>query len=176
MVKRLMEIRLSKYDPKYRRKGNYAKDDWTAVSDIGKVFDDGTKFTKRQYRECEQRYVDCILELLRRCGQDRFNITSYEKHSFGLRSLLCSMRLDRKLRITKWKDKQILEGKGVELFIRDCLRENCWGKLENKTTYIHFGYDYYVYIGVDLPPACVACTVDKYGLFFEVMKSPYSSD
>lgn len=86
------------------------------------------------------------------------------------------MRLDRKLRITKWKDKQILEGKGVELFIRDCLRENCWGKLENKTTYIHFGYDYYVYIGVDLPPACVACTVDKDGLFFEVMKSPYSSD
>jgi len=38
------------------------------------------------------------------------------------------------------------------------------------------GNDYYVYIGVDLPPACVACTVDKYGLFFEVMKSPYSSD
>ena len=108
-----MEIRLSKYDPKYRRKGNYAKDDWTAVSDIGKVFDDGIKFTKRQYLECEQRYVDCILELLRRCGQEKFNITSYEKHSFGLRSLLCSMRLDRKLRITKWKDKQILEGKGV---------------------------------------------------------------
>ena len=64
-----MEIRLSKYDPKYRRKGNYAKDDWTAVSDIGKVFDDGIKFTKRHYLECEQMYVDCILELLRRCGQ-----------------------------------------------------------------------------------------------------------
>ena len=108
MVKRLMEIRLSKYDPKYRREGNYAKDDWTAVSDIGKVFDDGTKFTKRQYLECEQRYVDCILELLRRCGQERFNITSYEKHSFGLRSLLCSMRLDRKLRITKWKENSRL--------------------------------------------------------------------
>ena len=161
-----MEIRLSKYDPKYRREGNYAKDDWTAVSDIGKVFDDGTKFTKRQYLECEQRYVDCILELLRRCGQERFNITSYEKHSFGLRSLLCSMRLDRKLRITKWKDKQILEGKGLI----------CFSIAAAVGVPIFFVYDYLVYIGVDLPPACVACTVDKYGLFFEVMKSPYSSD
>jgi hypothetical protein len=35
----------------------------------------------------------------------------------------------------------------VELLARLILREKLWCKLESKDMFVHFGYDYYMYIG-----------------------------
>ena len=37
----MKEYRISKYDPQFRVNGAYQKNEWTSISDIGKVFDDG---------------------------------------------------------------------------------------------------------------------------------------
>lgn len=59
-------------------------------------------------------------------------------------------------------------------FARLVLREEAWGKLGVPgKAYVHFGYDYYMYIGV--PSKCgrsIAIARDL-GLFVERIRSPY---
>ena len=59
-------------------------------------------------------------------------------------------------------------------FARLALREEAWGKLVVPgKAYVHFGYDYYMYIGV--PSKCdrsIAIARDR-GLFVERVRSPY---
>lgn len=51
--------RVSKYDPQYRINGIYQKDEWTAISDVGKVYE-GKMFTEDEYCNVEQSYVDFV--------------------------------------------------------------------------------------------------------------------
>jgi hypothetical protein len=47
-------------------------------------------------------------------------------------------------------DKQ-LSHEGLDRLIRLNLREACWTRLKGaRNSYIHFGYDYYMYIGIDI--------------------------
>lgn len=32
----------------------------------------------------------------------------------------------------------------INSFMKDCLREKCWAKLEANDFFLHFGYDYYI--------------------------------
>jgi hypothetical protein len=52
-----MILRTTKYNPEFRNdQGYYLKEEWTAVSDIGKVFD-GKVLTETDYIEDEKRYA-----------------------------------------------------------------------------------------------------------------------
>jgi hypothetical protein len=59
-------------------------------------------------------------------------------------------------------------------FARLALREVAWGKLVAPgRAYVHFGYDYYMYLG--LPSQCkgAIAAVQSRGLFVEQFRSPY---
>jgi hypothetical protein len=59
-------------------------------------------------------------------------------------------------------------------FTRIALRELAWGKLvEPGRAYVHFGWDYYMYVG--LPARCPAAIAEVQcrGLFVEAFRSPY---
>ena len=71
------------------------------------------------------------------------------------------------------EDQQVLSGAQIDDIIRACLREYAWCRLKGPGgAYLHFGYDFYMYVGVlksakmlDLPRA----------IFLEEFESPYMS-
>ncbi len=65
-------------------------------------------------------------------------------------------------------------GSELARLIRLNLREVCWTKLERaQNTYLHFGYDYYMYIGTDSTVARVEDIHFPNLLFVEWFESPY---
>lgn len=155
----MTKFRMSKYDPKYRINGAYTLDDWTAISDIGQVFNNKV-LTQSEYLRVEGEYIACIEELLKANNIANCRIDMLEKH--------------RKIAIVKWSNGMLLFGDRLLLFVQDCLREKCWGRLIAEDFYIHFGYDYYVYIGCLLEKRSCQEIVKKHGLFYEQMHSPYA--
>lgn len=151
----MTEYRITKYDPENRIDGKYALNEWTSMSDIGESFDDGV-LTRDQYMQVEQNYVDCCLELLRKAGISQLMVCSPEYY-------------DERTQLPD----VLSEEEAIRKAIRCCLQEKCWAKLENKDFFIHFGYDYNMYVGTGLPAAVVQDTSRKYELFCEVKSSPY---
>lgn len=63
----MKEYRISKYDPQFRVNGAYQKNEWTSVSDIGKVFDDGV-LTLAEYLRVENEYIQFCLNAMKAAG------------------------------------------------------------------------------------------------------------
>lgn len=148
--------RVTKYNPKFRADGKYTADDWTSVSDIGGVFS-GQVLTRQKYEQTERRYIDFVETALRLSGINELKIVRLEKYNDGL----------------EWRDGQKIDLTQIASFMQDCLREKCWAKLEADDFYVHFGYDYYMYVGTALSEQTVEQTGSKIGLFVEKFESPY---
>ena len=151
------QVRISKYDPIFRIDGAYIKDEWTSFSDIGHVFG-GIPLQEEEYLLIERAYIQCIIELFQVSNGQKLRIDG----------------LERNILMFRWRNNQAMSTAKTEQFIKDCLREKCWGRLSSQNFFIHFGYDYYVYIGCDLPYEDIARIISKNGLFMEIMNSPYS--
>ena len=68
----------------------------------------------------------------------------------------------------------VIEIRDIEHLCRLVLREQLWCKLENDNImFIHFGYDYYMYIGCLSKSEGVINLIKKIGLFLEKFESPY---
>ena len=128
----MVYYRISKYDPQYRVNGIYQKDEWTSMSDIGKVYD-GKVFTEDEYCGVEQSYVDFVLGVCKLQGIDHLAITGLENY--------------KKLH---WINGQQLKADQSREFIKLCLREEIWGRLVSKGFVFETGWDYYILIGCEL--------------------------
>lgn len=150
--------RVSKYDPSNRdHLGRYQGDEWTSFSDIVK---NEAKYGKCivEYYKIENSYIDTIIDMLSHNKNRFLRIRAYECYSDDV----------------TWKNHQKLSITSVIHFARDCLREKCWGKMYGKRIEIHFGYDYYMYIGVCQRNTYVEEIVKKHNLYVECIKSPYN--
>ena len=149
--------RICKYDPQYRAPdGTYEQDEWTDYSDIGKTFD-GTVLTEDIYLLAEQQHIACITDLLRRSGVDAVEISRCENGG-------------------NWSDGQRISVNALAPLLQDCLRGNCWCVLTAPDAYVHFGYDYYVYVGCLLSPDVVSGICRTHCLFANLQSSPYAED
>lgn len=148
--------RISKYNRIYREKGVYLREEWTDYSDIGKRFN-GNLFSEKEYLEIEQNYIDCVVDLLNRVNVYQFDIIGMEQRE-----------------ATIWKNLCCIDIANLADLIRDILRNKCWCRIEGKNCYLHFGFDYYMYIGVSLPRDTVNKICSQHNLFCEVMISPYN--
>lgn len=153
--RRMNSYRVTKYDPKFRIDGIYTADEWTSIFDVGQTFS-GREFTMREYEITEQNYINFILKTLSACGIEHLTICQPENYG----------RL-------RWRDGQRLDAAGVQAFARDCLRERVWGKLQAKHFFVHFGYDYYMYVGCMLDGGEIKKIAEENCLFCENMPSPY---
>ncbi len=153
----MTEYRISKFNPQNRLNGIYQISEWTSVSDIGKEFDSGI-LTEDQYKRVEAAYIDCSIEILRKADVSGLLVCSPEYY-------------DEKIRFPEVLYAEI----DIRRAIMCCLQEKCWVKLEASSFFIHFGYDYYMYIGTDLPCILIEKIVKKYNLFCERALSPYNS-
>lgn len=149
------EYRITKYNPQYRLNGVYCKDEWTSMSDIGKKFED-SMLQPEEYLDVENRYIQCCMDVMKAAGIKKLSVSNPEIYynKVVLPKTVCE------------------EGEMREI-IKWCLREMCWAKLKSKHFFIHFGYDYYMYIGTELPITTVLNIAQSCSLFCESMHSPY---
>jgi hypothetical protein len=135
------KYRVTKYDPAFRdTDGSYRKSEWTSYFDVGKTFD-GVRLTKANYLKTEDSYLFAIESFLNESAINSLRLIGLENPSET--TLPPFVLPNASLSIV-----QCVE------FARIVLREVVWGKLVAPgRAYVHFGYDFYMYIGV---PSC--CT------------------
>lgn len=153
----MTEYRITKYDPTKRKNGIYQENVWTSISDIGKSFVDGT-LSFEKYKKVEQAYIDFCITLMHEANISSLSICSPEYYDEGL-SFQSTVSEENILRDV----------------IMCCLREQCWVKLETENFFIHFGFDFYMYVGTDMSRTVVEETARKFNLFCEIFQSPYNS-
>jgi hypothetical protein len=155
------KYRITKYNPANRTDaGAYLLDDWISYSDIGKAFA-GRRLTRKQYLQIENSYLFAIDSFLRESGVKELFVSQLENKW----NYLCDFPL---------YDGVSLNLEQINTFSRAALREQVWAKLIfPRRAYVHFGYDYYLYVGVARKcPVSIAQTTER-GLFVESFTSPH---
>ena len=155
----MIEYRVTKYDPASRdARGAYIKEEWTSVTDIGRAFA-GVALTDGEYRRVEQAYVDSALAFLRGGGLSSLTVAGLENH---------------KRLALEFGEGSVFSVDQVGDLIRQIIRGEFWCRLEGQGGFVHFGWDYYMYIGV--PHRCLEAEqlAEELGLYPEEFASPYS--
>ncbi len=157
----MIQYRVTKYDPNYRdASGAFKRNEWIAHSQIGDTFDDGL-LTVGDYLTAENAYVQAAVSFLSESGVNSLAIDSLENaHSYDCSALI----------LANGHDCSLLE---IADITRLVLRDSIWCKLVGDSAFLHFGWDYYMYIGVpaECPIATLAAT--ESGLFVESFDSPH---
>ena len=104
----------------------------------------------------EQAYINSALAFLQEGGLSSLRIEGLEGNAL------------------EFGDGSILSPEQVGDVIRRILREEFWCRLEGSGGFLHFGWDYYMYIGV--PHRCPAAEqiAEGLGLYAEEFASPYN--
>lgn len=164
--------RITKYNPEYRNSsGAYLRNEWTSISDIGKTFD-GKKLTFKQYLKIEDAYTEAIILFMTFLKVNSLCVTYLEECD----SLTGKEKYYSPAMLKQYNNmslgKQVTQEEVADI-ARLVLREDLWCKLENEKMFVHFGYDYYMYIGSAYPSDSVIKAIEKLGLFVEPFESPY---
>jgi len=155
----MFEYRVTKYDPAVRLSGG-TYNEWTSFSDVGATFD-GTVLTRATYEKVETAYISVAMAFLREANVGSLAVRGLEYRKKGKRP---------------YPEGACLTVMDVGTIMTEVLREEFWCRLEGDRGFIHFGWDYYMYIGV--ASACPEAQelAMKVGLFVEEMRSPYHAD
>jgi len=120
---------------------------WTSIDDIGRLYD-GREFTYNDYLKTEQAYVNLLISLFRYLHAQKIKIIQLEVYE----DLPPNTIYDKDGKLNEWynkvKNNMSLSLDNLQYIVPLILRENMWGTFYHKRTrtYIHFGYDYYVYV------------------------------
>jgi len=153
------QYRVTKYDPSLRdATGAFAGCDWTSRSDVGSIFNGGT-LSEAVYLNVENSYLSVMKSFLDEARIESMELTGFERRDAPADGFLDGANLS----VAKSLD-----------FARIALREEVWGKLVLPgKAYVHFGHDYYMYIGVPSKCEQSIAIASKLGLFVERFRSPY---
>ncbi|HEV2601884.1 MAG TPA: hypothetical protein VGT41_06360 [Candidatus Babeliales bacterium] len=163
--------RITKYNPKYRNtNGVYLKNEWTSYSDIEKQFSNEV-LTFDDYIKIENRYIEAT-RLLMKCANitslhlDSLEISDVDKEDVHLSASMVEV-------FDRLQEGLVVDLSMLDDVVRLILREVIWGKLQTKNFYVHFGYDYYMYVGsIDRSIEAIK-KIEDLGLFVEPYSSPY---
>jgi hypothetical protein len=151
------QYRVTKYDPVFRDQSDaFTKAEWTSFKDIGQTYS-GVLLTTEEYERVEDAYVRTALMFFNEGGLSSIKVSGLENH---LRQSL------------DFHNDSVLPFDRIEGIIRRILREEFWCRLEASEGFIHFGWDYYMYIGVPHPCHTAQALAAKLGLFVEEFASP----
>jgi hypothetical protein len=151
------QYRITKYNPKFRdSSGAYMKPDWTSMSDIGSSFD-GVTLKREEYLVTESAYIDSVMSFISEDRIPALRAVGVENHRKAIAP----------------KEGHLFSAADLPEIIRSILREEFWCRLEADDRFIHFGYDYYIYIGVKNRCETSIQSAHSKGLFVEPFTSPY---
>ena len=149
------QYRITKYNPVYRVNGVYTKDEWISMYDVGESFD-GKTFTFEEYLAVEKSYLNVIEMVLQKLNIRKVRIKQGENM------------------YSRLNNSTLRSHEEVISVARGCLREEFWCKLVSKDFFVHFGYDYYMYIGANIEEEHMSEIARENGLFSElIQQSPY---
>ena len=149
----MYQYRITKYNPIFRdEKGRYAPKEWTSFDDIEKVV------SFEEYLRVEMAYIEVAQYFLREANIAELQIRGLEN--------------SKKLSVEISEGKQ-LPFREMEPIFRKVLREEIWCRFEGKSAFVHFGWDYYMYVGVSCYCPESVALAEKLGLFVEEFESPY---
>jgi hypothetical protein len=171
--------RVTKYNPHYRDEvGRYKKYEWTSFCEIGRIFD-GNKLTNDNYSDIENAYVEAIVAFMDSVEIKSLTVKGLEKKSNNImlnrEHVLYS---DEMINLyTALQENDVLNIREVQCLARLVLREDLWCKLEkDDIMFVHFGYDYYMYIGSHKICEDAINKIKERGLFVEDFVSPYNDE
>ena len=151
------EYRVTKYNPAFRDQwDHYTRAEWTMFKDIGKTYS-GVLFTREEYERVEEAYVQAALSFLRESGLSSIRVAGIENRS--------KQPLD-------FDGDSVLPLDRIGEIIRRTLREEIYCRLEGSDCFIHFGWDYYMYIGVPHPCLRAQARAAELDLYVEEFASP----
>jgi len=155
------EYRVAKYNPEIRdQSGAYTKVEWTFFRQIGQTFS-GVLLTSDEYERVEEAYIQAALSFLRESGLLSMRVAGLENPR--------TQPLD-------FQNDSVLPLDRIDEIIRRILREEFWCRLEGSDGFIHFGWDYYMYIDVLHPCPTARARAAELGLYVEEFASPYGED
>lgn len=158
------EYRVTKYDPRLRNPaGSYTGEDWTSISDVGQSFA-GHTLTMPDYLKTETNYLAVMSAMLEEAKVTQLRLRGLE-----------NARAGRQAKRDRWREGAVLSLREATEFARLALREELWGMLiAPRRAFVHFGYDYYMYVGLSrLTPSALDLAA-RVGIFVEPFWSPYS--
>lgn len=159
--------RITRYDPQYRdNRGAYLNDEWTDYSDIGRRTFEGKMLTREEYLKTENAYIQAVLLYMEDLNINTLRISCLEKDGKCPKKVLVDdIEIVKNMDIAREKLTPILQS---------ILRNKFWGKFETEEMYVHFGYDYYMYVGsIKRPSGSTIEKIEQMGLFVEEYESPY---
>lgn len=164
--------RVTKYDPKLRDEaGRYMQDEWTDFSCVGIKINDQV-CTLEAYEVIESLYVSAVMQFVSCADIDYMECRDVEMDSNVLEGNDTS---------SSWKSiyERVSSGSKISktdlpVLLKLLLRNYLWCRLAyDDKMFVHFGYDYYMYVGIEKECRDVVEHIAKAGLFIEAWKSPY---
>lgn len=162
--------RISKYNPRYRENNVYQNHEWTSIHDIGNKFN-GEEFTLNAYVDCEEQYINAVIWAMKELNIISLKLDGVEKYGYDRDCGLAETSAEEFY--NSLKDDMVIQANDIEIIMKLMLREMIWGKLSSENLYIHFGYDYYMYIGSSKELKETQKYIESSSIFIESMKSPY---
>ena len=164
--------RVTKYNPKFRDEfGHYTLiEEWTCPSQIGKTIN-GKEFTLDEYLRVEAAYINSVIKFMEESNVDSLRVLQLECDisKEDKKSPLYEKEFEKLI----LKEDAVLNKDEIRLICKMVLRNFLWCNLYSMGFFVHFGWDYYMYIGSNVN--CV--TANKFatnnGLFVERCTSPY---
>ena len=147
------EFRITKYDPKKRdTDGSYLdQEEWTCFSEVG------GKLTLDEYEKVESAYINTAIDFISKSGIVSLRITGLEEN----------------MNESGFSENDEVWLSSLPKILSSILRDLFWCRLESERGFIHFGWDYYMYVGVSEISQSAFSSASDRGLFVEEFTSPY---
>lgn len=166
--------RITKYNPDFRdENGHYTRvEDWTSPYDIGKTFN-GQAFTFEQYLRVESAYINTILMFIKESKVKSLRVIWLENHKSKVQRKWQFLYEDEFQHIQLEED-MVINLEDIPTICKMILRELIYCQLLVKDQlFIHFGWDYYMYIGTNYQSTVAIDLAINNGLYVESFQSPY---
>lgn len=166
--------RITKYNPNFRNnEGHYTKElEWTSPSHIGKKIYDET-FTLEEYLKVETAYIDTIIKFLDVNNIKSLRIINTTNIDVNMDSALYNKLYDKKLDNFHLKDDQEVTIDQIRLISKMVLRGFIFCHFISSDFFVHFGDEYYMFIGTNNYQEEPLKFAKKNNLFVEEMVSPF---
>ena len=167
--------RITKYNPAFRDDNGYYTlvEEWTCPSEIGKMFN-GNEFTLDEYLRIEAAYIDTVIQFLNANNLDSLRILqcSTAKISPEERQSILYEPAFEGVQVAVDRIVTISEIRTIcQMVLRNLLFCDFYAKDQ---FFVHFGWDYYMYIGSSENSLSAIDFAGNSGLFVEpVLRSPY---
>lgn len=165
-----MNYRVTKYNPAYRNeKGWYMRDEWTDYSVAVKT---GMKSEYDEYKRVEDLYIRYLHIGLQSAADKTFTINWLERYKNGIKKHINHLQDCNKELLFKIRDNYKCSIAEVEDIARFILRMLVWCTFDSMSSYVDFGYDYYMFVGGVYYDDKTIKDAALEGIYIEQMDSP----